>query len=287
MVLSFRQIGESEASDRVKAIYEDTRIILAVPWVGIIIKVFANYPKFLNSLWLQVKKSAGLHYYELKAEEIQALALRLVSRFALKDIRSRLESSLTDAQIQDIEELLDVFNYGNPKFLILAAVGKNALEERQPRRTVIRRRWRVQGRYVGAATPPMIQENETTGLVKELYSDIRSTLKLPFVNSDYKALANWPTFLNLAWKSLKPNIGSAVYSKYAHVLQDFANEIGLGLPYPVVLSKKELTATRSNKEFESILETVKLFYNLLPGLILNVASFKLLVNPKLARALRC
>lgn len=282
MVSAVRQISEGEASDLIKSIYQDTRTIFAVPWVGIIIKVFANYPTFLNSLWTQLKKSASLHQYEIKSEEIRTLALRLASQLKLKNIHGRLKTSLTHAQLQDIEELLDVFNYGNPKFLILAAAAKNALQGRQKRKTVVRKKWKFNARYIETAPPLMIQENKATGHVNELYSDIRSTLKLPFVNSDYKALAIWPTFLDLAWKSLRPNISTTLYTHHCKILQDFANGITLDLPYPVAISKKELASR--NEKFDAVYGTVKLFHNLLPGLILNVASFKLLLNPELCRA---
>ena len=39
--------------------------------------------------------------------------------------------------------------------------------------------------------------------VRAVYDDIMATLGLPFVNTDYRALARWPSYFALAWSDLK------------------------------------------------------------------------------------
>jgi hypothetical protein len=49
----------------------------------------------------------------------------------------------------------------------------------------------------------MIPEQEASGEIRQLYGDIKETLGLPFVNSDYEALAKWPSFFVPAWRDAK------------------------------------------------------------------------------------
>ncbi len=49
----------------------------------------------------------------------------------------------------------------------------------------------------------VIDENDATGKVKEIYEDIRNTLGIDFVPNMYKAMANNPAYLESAWKKIQ------------------------------------------------------------------------------------
>ncbi len=49
----------------------------------------------------------------------------------------------------------------------------------------------------------VIEENEATGKVKEIYEDIKKTLGIDFVPNMYKAMANKPEYLNTTWKKIQ------------------------------------------------------------------------------------
>ena len=53
------------------------------------------------------------------------------------------------------------------------------------------------------ASIEMVPEDEATGIVAELYEDIRSTLGIDFVPNMYRVMAVKPDFLQAKWNNIK------------------------------------------------------------------------------------
>ena len=53
------------------------------------------------------------------------------------------------------------------------------------------------------ASVKLISEEEVEGKAKEVYEDIKSTLRIDFVPNMYKAMAGKPSFLDANWKKVK------------------------------------------------------------------------------------
>lgn len=53
---------------------------------------------------------------------------------------------------------------------------------------------------------PEIFDQEASGPLKDLYSDIQYVLKVPVVNFIFRTLALYEPFLSLAWEQVRPNI---------------------------------------------------------------------------------
>lgn len=54
-----------------------------------------------------------------------------------------------------------------------------------------------------AATVPMVEESAATGLVREIYDDIKATKQIDFVPNFWKTLASHPPLLEQVWGRLK------------------------------------------------------------------------------------
>ena len=54
-----------------------------------------------------------------------------------------------------------------------------------------------------SATVTQIEESQATGVVAEVFADIRVTKKLDFVPAFWRTLATQPTLLQLVWSNLK------------------------------------------------------------------------------------
>ena len=123
----------------------------------------------------------------------------------------RLESlGYSDREIAQIGATLDLFDYANQKYLILAtAVAASLVDDRalgsSPSSDA---RDRLPRSPVSQfePIPVMVEEHHANADLRALYDDIKLTLNLPFVNSDYKAMARWPTYLEAAWAELKPRL---------------------------------------------------------------------------------
>ena len=53
------------------------------------------------------------------------------------------------------------------------------------------------------ASVKLISEEEAEGKVREVYEDIKGTLRIDFVPNMYKAMAGKPSFLEANWKKVK------------------------------------------------------------------------------------
>jgi hypothetical protein len=121
----------------------------------------------------------------------------------------------------------------------------------------------------------MVEEHHALGGLRDTYEDIKSTLSLPFVNSDYKAMGRWPSYLALSWQDLKPVVDSESYVSIRQELHDQAMAVADGLPYRYMVDKARAIAVGmpENEVFE-LMQVITLFQWLLSGLVLNVTWFK-------------
>jgi hypothetical protein len=111
--------------------------------------------------------------------------------------------------------------------------------------------------------------------LQDLYEDLKSTLGLPFLNTDYRALARWPSYFDVAWRSLKPLIGTPAYDDVVERVHKKAVALVLALPNPGELTSARLVAAADeDMGAESVLGVVRLFQWLLPGLVVNVAYMR-------------
>lgn len=111
--------------------------------------------------------------------------------------------------------------------------------------------------------------------MQALYADIRGTLGLPFINTDYRAFARWPSYFDLAWKDIKPAIQSDDYESATSRIHRKAISLALSLPNTSQVSATQLqNAAETDADLQEILSVVQLFQWLLPGLALNVALLR-------------
>ena len=96
------------------------------------------------------------------------------------------------------------------------------------------------------------------------------------MNTDYRALARWPSYFALAWKGLKPHLATDVHEMLCQAVHDsVADVVTNELPNPGKLSSIALRAAAAkDADLEEILQVARLFQWLLPGLVVNVAFFR-------------
>jgi hypothetical protein len=108
-----------------------------------------------------------------------------------------------------------------------------------------------------------------------MYDDIKATLGLPFVNTDYRALARWPSYFHRAWVDLKTVVDGAAYEAIVLGVHERAVAAARSLPNPNGLTSAALrAAAEADAPLEEVLAMCRLFQWLLPGLVVNVAFFR-------------
>ena len=64
-------------------------------------------------------------------------------------------------------------------------------------------------RRIKSASIRIIQENEVTGKVKEIYAEIMDTLGIDFVPNMYKAMATNPHYQESTWNKIQKVMGAS------------------------------------------------------------------------------
>lgn len=136
-------------------------------------------------------------------------------------------------------------------------------------------------RQPGVAKPVLIETHHADPMIAALYTDIRDTLGLPFVNTDYRAFARWPSYYSAAWPDLKVAIQSSSYEVHAGCVHERTLSIAGELPNTTDLTTTALRAAAERDiSIEEVLAVVRLFQWLLPGLAINVAFLRTALNRK-------
>jgi len=55
----------------------------------------------------------------------------------------------------------------------------------------------------------LVEEDEASGVVRDVYQDIKSTLGIDFVPNMYRAMANDPDYLESSWNKIQAVMGGA------------------------------------------------------------------------------
>ena len=276
--LTLHLIKPDAADVRVHRIYEDTRRTLHLPWVAALFQAYALYPAYLEMAWNELRPALGAPQFAADAAAIGNAADQAVARFYTPSYSSR-DVAAMNLNLPAIRETINAFHAGNPKLLLVATALQRAFEEgpvgggtgllrpaKEPGETEEERaEW---------ATVEMVDDDEASEAVKMLYADIKATLGLPLLNSDYRAMALWPDYLTLAWRDIKAHIHTAAYETEVRRLSGLAREGVDRFAVPVGATRE--AAQRAGvppDQLDNLGAILRLFAGLLPGLILNVAMF--------------
>jgi len=121
----------------------------------------------------------------------------------------------------------------------------------------------------------LIEAHHADAPTRAVYDDIKATLGLPFVNTDYRGLARWPSYFALAWSDLKPVVAADAYEQAVAGLHQSFVDVAKSMPNPSGLSSAAVREAAANDApLEEIVTVCRLFQWLLPGLITNVAFFR-------------
>jgi hypothetical protein len=268
-------IPEHLAEPALKEIYEDTKAALQVPWMGVVAMSFARYPRFYATLWGGFRELSASAQFLAACHELRQEA-ESASLSAPSILQKLHELGYTEPEIAEIRALIEIFSHGNMPYLLIATAARLLLEGNEigTSRSISKP---VQSRHGPAAGGKLVlmEPHHAERQLQALYDDLKSTIGLPFLNTDYRALARWPSYFDVAWRSLKPLIGTPAYDEAVERVHKKAVALVLALPNPGELTRARLVAAADEDTgTESVLDVVRLFQWLLPGLVVNVACMR-------------
>ncbi len=270
-------IQEEEASEAVRECFDEITASLGFAVVNVIFRAFAKYPRFLRLQWDFLRPNALTQDFFDKTEVLRRQALAIVrEHFTVNDHRAvlRMEGSSDDA-IKEIKAVLDFFLYCDPFLLLMAS----ALQSSLAGKPLPGKPW---AHLLPLYTHPtrvlavrLVEFEDAPPALQTVYREIMKASGVPFVPSDYRALGRWPDYLELAWEEWKKKISTPTYQREVRKLNELAVALALDLPFPLSINSATLRqAGFTPTQIADILATADLFHGLLPGLITNIAAFK-------------
>ena len=102
-------------------------------------------------------------------------------------------------EIANIRDMNEVFSHGNFPYLMVASIARRLLEGGGM--SGARAAPVFEGRHAPEAGVPflLMEAHHADAPTRALYDDIKTVLGLPFVNTDYRAFARWPSYFHRAW----------------------------------------------------------------------------------------
>jgi hypothetical protein len=268
-------VPEYLAEPPLKKIYEDTKAVLQVPWMALVLRSVARYPRFYATLWGGFRELSASAEFLAACHELRQEA-EAAGPGAPSIIHQLHELGYSEPEIAEIRAVIEVFSKGNMPYVLIATAARLLLEGNEigTTRSISKP---VPSRHGSPAEEKLVlmEPHHADQQLQALYEDLKATLGLPFVNVDYRALARWPSYFDVAWRSLKPIIGSSPYDEAVERVHNKAVDLVLALPNPAGLTSVGLIAA-ANQDIgqEGVLAVVRLFQWLFPGLVVNIAYMR-------------
>ncbi len=257
--------------------YEDTKEVLQVPWMGVVTMAYTHYPTFFGELWRGLKPLCQSRPFVEAFMDLRAYVESRVAELHPTSLIEPLQAmGYAPREIDAIRQMNTVFSHGNQLYVLIATVARHLLEIGDMQGTPNADTF--EGRHAPDIQVPfmLMEPHHADEPTQAVYEDIKTTLQLPFVNTDYRAFARWPSYFALAWRDLREKAGTKEHERICQDCHErIASLVATQLPNPGGLSSDALRqAAESDASLEEVVQVCRLFQWLIPGLMTNVAYFR-------------
>lgn len=276
------QLGEvmpDQADRRVRDIYDDLKQSLRVPFVNFVFRVLAQEPDYLESEWRRVRSIVRTAEFERLADELRGRGLP-----ATRPDAAGVEWA-TLGPLERITAFTDSIHYVLPKLLLIATIFSERLAAGDRLRELPPTAAAAEipgGPAAGTAGAPLVDPQQASGRLAELFAEIRTRHGHPGVASYYRGLGNWPEFLDALWTRVAPLVGSEEYHRSRETLTETAASMSRrffsggpaenGSSSPPEGTESSFLRPRRQEEIASALAVFRL--KLIPDLLIDVCLIK-------------
>jgi hypothetical protein len=262
------EVLEEHAEGDLKGIFEDIKRTFRVPFVSLPFGVLAAEPDFLRVAWRQLHTNAQTLYFEEQADEIRRYAVSSMSEIG--ELR-------TPASDGNISRVLSAFHYVNPKILLGVSALRASLLGQLPRTVVLptaQKRQIVPGIAADMPSISLADPQTQDERLLRVFDEIRSVSPSGMVDTEYRALAAWPEYLEGAWSSVKIRMSTPEYRRATRRLRRMADEAVLGLPFRMDATPHTLRhAGLSERQLDTVRTLLDQFFRAASESVANVAVF--------------
>jgi hypothetical protein len=266
-------VDETQADRQTIEIYELVTRKMRVGRVPLLFKALAA-EKALVPCWNAIRPAIRVRAFEEAADDLRARAARFAVDLGCPLIETQLEWAGYDVdEIDEIRGQVDVFHYLDAKLLMAVAVLAQGLSggvggvPRGPRGEQ-----RVPRGVPQEMDPIELVPEEANGGLAKVFRGIRNHLGLGLVPTDFRALARWPKYLELAWADARKRDDEPAARSALKDLSAQADEAARQLPVRVQIPQQALRAAGADPA--RVAGMVDRFRRALPGLVLDLALFK-------------
>jgi hypothetical protein len=270
-----------QASEQISPIYEDIQRTLRVPLVNLIFRTLANYPDYFEPIWKELSPAFRTKVFEKEADSLRGMALLK----PIPDSSGVKWESL--AETDRLRAFNDTIYYVLPKLLLVttafyeASFGSRLEGDGQPAKAHDSSALPL-GVAEGTTKVQMVDPEEASAQVRELFTSIKEKHGHPLVSSYYRGIANWPDFLEEAWSRIQPLVGSSAYEERKQELIEKALSGIRNLPVPK--TEKLEMGKEQGEEIKLILTAFQ--HKFIPEMLLDVALIKAMLDGKEAASSR-
>ena len=257
--------------------YAEMKTAFQVPWMGVVTMAYAHYPNFFAELWRGLKPLAECTAFVNAFQDNRAFVEDAVKQLSPPPITARLsEAGFAPREIEGIRECVEIFSHGNQPYVVTALIVRLLLEGGEMGNNGAADTFA--GRHAPDVSVPFVlmEAHHADAPTQRVFEDVKSVLGLPFVNTDYRAFARWPSYWAAAWSDLRRVAGGDAHEAICRSLHDrILDQVLNGLPNPGNLDGAALRrAAEQDASLEEVIAVARLFQWLLPGLSLNVAYLR-------------
>ncbi|WP_078549421.1 halocarboxylic acid dehydrogenase DehI family protein [Litchfieldia alkalitelluris] len=266
------EIFDNQDTGKLATLYNDIKFVLKVPIVNFVFRTLAHYDQFLTLGWNQVRTNLLTQNMEDAAAQLR------YPHLSFNAPQIKWNQFYPKETIDRIKGVLLVFNYVNPKLLLMTISWEEALGYRPITGGKKIEGFIQAGIFPGFPKPHMIDIPSADYSTKVVLKDIIDTKNSYDAASDYRALACFPGFLEKTWPSLKEVIKTEEYTLLGHELKENARKLVHELsPYPIRLTSEYLQTVYSPGEVAGIMGIISMFSNFIANLIIDGECFRRIV----------
>ncbi|NTX05747.1 MULTISPECIES: halocarboxylic acid dehydrogenase DehI family protein [Myxococcus] len=264
-----RQVSEHGAEGGVERVYHELRRTMRVTGVDVSLRTWAAYPRFFVAMWEALGPNV-----ETRAFEESALGLWqevLDSTVQWEALGAWGTTRLGPSQRFHARGALELFETMQPRVMLMVSAVRMALEG-QPvgQQGALGTSERLErGVPSRMAAMDWVAEKPGDAVLRTLFADIVKTVGPPGVPGEYRALGCWPSYLETAWRRLKPRMKDEDFQRASERLLESARRRARALPYPVALSRERVSALGENAE--AVLKVTQALERRSPALLLNLS----------------
>jgi hypothetical protein len=223
---SWPEVRETDAPASMRAVYQEIREVLRVPFVDQLWRVLANEPAYLAAAWRSLAPWLGSEQAEQMADALRRtavieLAIGLPAHKAFRGDLTRNEIGADDRE--RISNFTMAAHYVLPKLLLAAAALRAApvapLDDLESPLPLPR------GVAEGMPYVEPIDPDEAFGEIPGLFAEIRAAHGYQPIADYYRTIARAGDFLRIAWNPLRPIVGDPEYAKQCRTLVEKAEAL--------------------------------------------------------------